>query len=84
MHPFITYSLLAACAALLAAGIWVEGRKEGMRGAKLRRYALPAQIGAVLLAYFALRPGHGDNPSRVMAASAAAGKPLLVDVYSNW
>jgi hypothetical protein len=84
MHPAITYTLLALCAGLLGGGIWVEGRKDGVRFASLRRYGLPAQILAVVLAYAVLRPGHGDNGRQALAASASANMPLLVDIYSNW
>lgn len=84
MHPAITYTLLALCIALLGAGIWVEGRKDGARFASLRRYGLPAQILAVVFAYAVLRPGRGDDGRRALAASASANMPLLVDVYSNW
>jgi hypothetical protein len=84
MHPAITYTLLTFCAAILGLGIWAEGRKDGSRGVNLRKYALAMQIGAVVAAYFVLRPGRGDDPHRVMSASASAHRPVLMDIYSNW
>ncbi len=84
MYPAFTYSLLVVLAAVLVTGIWAEGRKDGTRGARLRRFALAMQLGAVASAYLLLRPGRGDDPQRALRASADARRPVLLDVYSNW
>lgn len=84
MHPAFTYTLLALCVAVFALGIWSEGRKDGARGARLRRFSLAMQLGALASAYLVLRPGRGDDAQRAMQLSASARRPLLMDIYSNW
>lgn len=84
MHPALTWSLLGLCVGLLVFGVWVEGRKDGMRGARFRKFALAMQLGAVVSAYLVLRPGRGDDPQHALVASATAHRPLMLDIYSNW
>lgn len=83
MPPFVTYALLAGCAALFVFGFWLDGRKAG-RLARFRRAALVLQIGAIVAAYALLRPGRGDDGKAVIASSVASGKPVLIDMYSNF
>jgi hypothetical protein len=84
MHPALTYTLLVGLVLVLGTGIWAEGRKDGMRGAKLRRFALALQLGAIAGGYLVLRPGRGDDPRAALSAHRATQRPMLLDVYSNW
>jgi hypothetical protein len=84
MPPFATYALLAACAVALASGIWLGGRSAERRWPRLARWSLAITIGAVVAAYLVVRPGKGDDPDAALREAAADGKPLFVDVYSNF
>jgi hypothetical protein len=84
MHPALTYTLLAMMAALFAGGWYIDGRPEGHKFEKFRRFSLVMQVGALLGAFLVLRPGRGthDNPT-AFAATIGNGTPALIDVYSN-
>jgi hypothetical protein len=84
VHPALTYSLLALCVGLFAAAFWVDGRPDVSRFAPLRRFTLIAQICAIGGAYAVLRPGRGGDGTHALGASMAAGRPVLLDMYSNW
>jgi hypothetical protein len=84
MHPALTYTLLALCAALLVFGIWLDGPKARARFPRARRVSLALQAAAVLAAYVVLRPGAGTDGAAAVRESVAAGQPLLLDIYSNW
>lgn len=84
MHPAITYALLGVCAGALVFGFWVDGRPEGSRLHRLRRWSILLQLGAVLGAYGVLRPGRGVDGHAALAEAAAAQRPVLLDMYSNY
>lgn len=79
MPPWLTYTLLAACALILIAGIAVE-RRPG----RLQRYAWVAQILAFVAAYFVLRPGRAHDPVGSLHEASVARAPVFLDLYSNY
>jgi len=82
MPPFVTYSLLALCGAVIVAGFWLGGRREG-RFAKFSRWSLVLQIAGLVGGYAVLRPGSGYDPTQLTAAMEH-GQPVFIDVYSNF
>mgnify|MGYP000886508033 CR=1 FL=1 len=84
MHPALTYSLLAALAAVFGFAWWLDGRDDGHRLARYRKFSLVLQVAALFGAVALLRPGHSphDRPD-AFAAAIGNGTPALIDVYSN-
>lgn len=82
--PLLTYSLLGLCAAAILASIWLQQRPASSRLAPLKRWTLGVQIGALVAAYFVLRPGRGDDGAAALALAAGEGRPVLLDFYSNY
>jgi len=80
----LLYVLLAFCVAALVFGLWIDGRRESPRFARVARFATAIQIGAVVGAYFVLRPGAGVDGHAALQSAASARQPVLLDVYSNW
>ncbi len=84
MPPMLTYALLALCVLLFAFGFHLGGDKGGKRFPRLARISVVLQILAVASAYFVLRPGRGVDARAAIAASASDGKPIMLDLYSNY
>lgn len=84
MPTFATYGLLALAATAFFASFWIDKRPAGDRWAPLKKWTAVLQIGAVVGAYFVLRPGRGDDPNVALAQASADGKPVFVDLYSNF
>ena len=84
MPLWLTYGLLFGCAALLGAGFWLSGDRGAARFPKVTRFATVFQMAAIALAYGVLRPGDGDNGNVDIATARAEGKPIFVDLYSNF
>jgi hypothetical protein len=81
--PGLTYTLLAALAALFIFAFWVDGRPDTSRWHRFRKFTLIVQLSAIAGAYVLLRPGTGHDTSLV-GSHAAAGRVVLLDLYSNW
>jgi hypothetical protein len=84
MPPIVTYTLLASFAGLFAVGFYLAGDKGAKRFPRLQKLAVVLQIAVVAGAYFVLRPGRGVDGRAAIATSASAGKPILLDLYSNF
>ena len=84
MPPALTYALLAGCAAVFALGTWAARAKDGSRWAKLARWSLVLQIGSVVGVYAILRPGKGIDGRAAIQAASADGRPIFIDMYSNF
>jgi hypothetical protein len=84
MPPTVTYSLLALCAVVLVASIWLGGKTAQQRWPRLSKASLAITIGAMAAAYLVLRPGAGDDFDEHAREAAALQQPLFVDVYSNY
>jgi hypothetical protein len=84
MPPTVTYSLLALCAVVLVASIWLGGKTAQQRWPRLSKASLAITIGAMAAAYLVLRPGAGDDFDEQAREAAALQQPLFVDVYSNY
>jgi hypothetical protein len=84
MPVALTYTLLGLCAAALLFALWLDGERGGRRFPRLRRIGLLLQLGAVVGAYFVLRPGAGTDGRVAVEQSVATGQPVLLDIYSNW
>jgi len=81
--PFVTYGLLAFFGLAIVAGFWLGGQRKGARFAKFARWSLVLQIAGLVGGYLVLRPGTGDDPAELTAAMAE-GRPVFIDVYSNF
>ena len=86
MPPLLTYALLAGCAAVFALGLWASRARDASssRWAKLARWSLVLQIGAAVGAYLVLRPGRGIDGTAAIHAASADGRPIFIDMYSNF
>jgi hypothetical protein len=84
MHPALTWSLVALCAAAFVSGFVLDRASIRGRWPALARWSLVVQLAAIAGAWLVLRPGSGVDGRSAMARSAAAGRPLLLDVYSNY
>jgi quinol-cytochrome oxidoreductase complex cytochrome b subunit len=79
-----SWPLLALCASILIFGFVVDGRWGAARLPRLRRFAWILQIGALVGAYFVLRPGRAPgDPKDAIEAARVAQAPIFVDFYSN-
>lgn len=79
-----TYVLLALCATTFFGTFWLDSAKGRLRFPRLRQLSLVLQIGALLGAYAAMRPGRGVDGARAVLDSAKTGHPVMLDVYSNY
>ena len=84
MPPALTYSLLALCAATFLSAFWLEGKKGSALFPRLARLGIVLQIASVGAAYMVLRPGKGTDGRAAIARNAAAGKPVMIDLYGNY
>jgi hypothetical protein len=80
----ITYAILALCAAVFFGTFWLDGASGRKRFPGLHRFSLVLQIGAVLGAYAAMRPGRGVDGNAALVESAKSGRPVMLDMYSNF
>ena len=84
MHPLLTYTLLAACAAVVVFAVWVADKPEHPRLGQLARYAIVLQLAGLLGVYAVLRPGPGDNPAASLAQATASQRPVFLAFHSNY
>jgi hypothetical protein len=85
MPVALLYVLLALCAGVFVFGIWVDKRTFSHRWLRhVPRFALALQVGGLASAYLVLRPGRGVDGWHALSASAATGRPVLLELYSNW
>ena len=84
MPPIVTYGLLALCAMVLAASVWLGGRSAEQRWPRLSKASMAISIGALAAGYLVLRPGAGDDYDEHARQAAALQQPLFVDLYSNY
>ena len=84
MSPIVTYTLLAICAAMFIAGMWLGDEDRRDRFPRLSNYSLVLMLAGILGAYFTVRPGDGDDGSSAIQQAVAAQKPLFIDIYSNY
>ncbi|MEO7096580.1 MAG: hypothetical protein ABI175_25200 [Polyangiales bacterium] len=80
----ITYALLALCAAVFFGTFWLDGARGRARFPRLRQLTLVFQIGALLAAYAVMRPGRGVDGRQAVLDSAKTGRPVMLDLYSNF
>ena len=84
MHPFLTYGALALCVACLGFGLWLGSKKAALRLPRVARWSLAFQIAPFAMAYFVLRPGSGLADTSKIQAALDEGRPVLLDLYSNY
>ena len=84
MPVWITYTLLAGCAALLGFSLWAASDRGRERLPRVFRFTTAMQIAAVVLAYLVVRPGAGDDGPSDIAKASAAQQPIFIDLYSNF
>ena len=84
MPPPVTYALLALCAAVLVAGLWLGGKSAEQRWPRLSRASMVITLAPLFVAWLVLRPGQGDDLSVRMREAAERQQPLFVDLYSNF
>ncbi len=84
MPPALTYTLLFLCAAAFVFGYWVGDRKKPRWARKFAKYATVIQLASLAACYLVLRPGSGDDGSAAMQAAREQGRPVFVDLYSNF
>ena len=80
----LTYVLLAVCAGVFVGSFWLDGDKARARFPRLRQFTLVLQIGALLSAYAVMRPGRGVDGHRAILESEKTGRPVMLDIYSNF
>ena len=79
-----TYLILALCAAVFVGTFWLDSKRVRDRFPRLRQLSLVLQIAALVGAYAAMRPGRGVDGQRAVADAEKTGRPVMLDMYSNF
>ena len=79
-----TYLLLVLCAAVFFGTFWLDSARFRDRFPRLRQLSLVLQIGALLGAYAVMRPGRGVDGQRAVLDAEKTGRPVMLDMYSNF